>query len=580
MSTSIESVDASKIAFSWRAQYTSQQQNRMFAAGVPRGIHRGFAPVPSSTDLSLDLEPDPLSLDSAMVLREMGGADEGVLTYREEGTLTLDLSDFTGQTVAVGVKKSYTIGAATTVTWTAYTEAEVDDGTADEAVIVCLVDVPAVPGPLSTSDIDTVIMDSAWKTTTEHADDPEVLTQHDLGSVQTFYPGSTTGPSVGRSLAEAKFGDSSLLIDATASAGVVAATMLEHGRCSPGERVRVAIWMFMETGFLFGAGSSVVTVTFYKSAGTSAGAVTLDLTDLTTFDEWTMLQREIIVPAETVWVRLSMSVDCLMGGRMFLHAPQLFFPPRFSDKRGWKHKYSRVEAGVQAFTEVQFLNRSTPSDKVPFRFKKLGDNELWLTKENTAGGGSAWYIGSNNANETIDVEVRGVLSGLSLGWIDPLAFAKTYQCLKWFGTAFATRSMTGGGQLVLVNNGVDAPTAEIINDPAAQGTFYVPLDLPLCDVSAVTVLGRRDNAGCSLVVSLVRWSADDASPFVIDTFTFVDATGALVAENFPVIANLMPSPGDTYYLRVVMLNGGAINSVAVAALIVDASLTSVTTPMG
>ena len=177
MSTTIQSISESKLKARWREPYFTGALNTIMSA-LPEGVVRGFVPSFGGFGMNLRL----LAEDGISMLRVRSAGGQYTVTYVETATLDLDLSAVAGTTVYIGAAASYTEGAATTASISAYTEAEY----AANPLGVCWiakVQVPALPGPITSSMVDLAPRSWIWIP----QDDDYNVEMHDVAVDGDFY---------------------------------------------------------------------------------------------------------------------------------------------------------------------------------------------------------------------------------------------------------------------------------------------------------------------------------------------------------------------------------------------------------
>lgn len=120
-------VVAAELTLAFETQYVSGGLNQKLMA-LPRGIVRGFRPVPTANVDEIKLELDSMMLDSMMRAVGFAPGNAYVVTYRTVLEPVLDLSGEAAGNYYVAFVPNYTIGATTDGQWRWYTEAEFEAG--------------------------------------------------------------------------------------------------------------------------------------------------------------------------------------------------------------------------------------------------------------------------------------------------------------------------------------------------------------------------------------------------------------------------------------------------------------------
>ncbi len=118
--TLVSSVTETELSASFAATYTTQTLNKKDLA-LPRGIVRGFRVVPDGTD-KVSLIPDTMMSDSVMTALGISSNRLVGVTYRTTSSVSITLPGSARYYVAF--VPNYSIGAATSGEWRAYSEAE------------------------------------------------------------------------------------------------------------------------------------------------------------------------------------------------------------------------------------------------------------------------------------------------------------------------------------------------------------------------------------------------------------------------------------------------------------------------
>lgn len=164
MPTTITPIGVSNVSIRWAEPYVSDGLNRKLMGLLGgTGVVRGGRLRTSGVGLNVIVGADASEGDSIYSYID---ANDRQFTVRQEGDVTLNLAPLAGQTVYVALYVGYTIGAATTVEWRTYTEAELFTGplVAEAAAVVILgrVVVPGV-GPIPAANITPTNRRHAWE---------------------------------------------------------------------------------------------------------------------------------------------------------------------------------------------------------------------------------------------------------------------------------------------------------------------------------------------------------------------------------------------------------------------------------
>lgn len=422
MSTSIQSVSLTKVSLAYGQQYTSQGLNQHLGISRPRGVVRGFNPTPGGSALTLTLKVDELTLDSAVVLKAQSASVKEALAYHEEADVTLNLTAFAGTTVYVGVKGTYTTGAATTVEWRAYSTTEYNNGTAKEAVIMCKVVVPG-SGTIATSAIDTSVRDEQWLWESHDMSGWVSLVHNtfdDTSSAAAWAVSGVSTSAFSADTAQKKFGYSSLKWDSAVASGTAQITLNDVYRVESQERVRAAVWVRKNSAATFGAGGLKIVLTVRDPAGnTDTANLTFDTTLLVT-DTWVLLVADTVLPSSFTYNQMYWSFSIqLTAGVIWLDEVQLFVKPRRADKPGWLDRIGRTLAAVRGVSELIFYELGkAETTGTPFRLKRTSTTLLQLVRSAAS---STFQIGDNTNN--IAVDVRGTVT--ASGTVTAGAFSAT-----------------------------------------------------------------------------------------------------------------------------------------------------------
>ena len=149
MATDVKTITDDYLSVSWRAPRVSEALNAAMMSDRPRVV-RGFSLAPSALALTVTAEVDPVAGDSVL----LAGSGDGLLSYREEAGVEIDLTAQAGLLVFLGVVVTYSVGSDTTGVWRTYSSAEIQAGdhVTDGAVMLGTVNVPGA-GVIDASDI-------------------------------------------------------------------------------------------------------------------------------------------------------------------------------------------------------------------------------------------------------------------------------------------------------------------------------------------------------------------------------------------------------------------------------------------
>jgi len=150
--TLVSSVTDANLQMAFRSQYVTESLNEKLNA-MPRGVVRGYKPVPGAGVDQVDLVVDNNQGDSVMVAVGSANTEIYALTYRESTTKTLDfssLNDVGGVRYYIAFVPNYAAGVTTDGEWRAYDETEFENGDVDTdggvfLFAIELPDVDAIP---------------------------------------------------------------------------------------------------------------------------------------------------------------------------------------------------------------------------------------------------------------------------------------------------------------------------------------------------------------------------------------------------------------------------------------------------
>lgn len=244
----------------WKEPYVSQGLNKKLHGLIPAGVIRGGRLTTSALNSHVTVEADPDSGDSVYSFID---ANNHQMTFRQAGDVVLDLDvgALPGTTVYVGLEVVYSVSAQTEIYWRAYSQAEVD---ADPTLVILgSVAVPGVPALIPTTDIlydrrrdaglnlstgmrdwRQVIQNPSFEGPADTISSGEereffgwVFEALFAGTWRVLSPGS--GPA-----SQPHSGDNSLVaVGGGGGAHLMTATPLGVHRVSPGQTVKVSVWV-------------------------------------------------------------------------------------------------------------------------------------------------------------------------------------------------------------------------------------------------------------------------------------------------------------------------------------------------
>lgn len=383
MSTQISTVANTQLGGIRGEAVGSTSVNRRLV-GVPRGIVRGFRPVPDAANQTLQLEIDPLHQDSVINLMP---SDPGVsagpysITYRETADITLDLSADASSTIYVGVRHNYTTTASTTVDWRSYSQAEIDDGTADEAVIVCSVDVPATAIPLVAADIDESERDESWMWVSARgaSDVPLVTPSYDDEFTYWTFQSLAASSTLAMTATDQKRGNASILLDVN-DAGAVT------NQFGPGEVVNVVPAQVLFVKFWYRTSASVnfstnpTFVAEFFAAGSSLGtqSISISTSPTTTF---TLVEDQIIVPASSRQATFYFDVQTNGVTDFYVDGLQVYARRLDSDAGGWLDQNEKLIGRNVGASAVFIRHEEDDSAETPFKWTRPSSTQLALSRD-------------------------------------------------------------------------------------------------------------------------------------------------------------------------------------------------------
>lgn len=152
----VSPIASSKIRTRLEAPFTSAELNA-WSKTNPRGIVRGFVPVPTGKDHEIELEVDAIAGESVALVGGGTGAMAGYhLLVRETSNVILDLSSFApvgpgNVTYLLAIVADYTTSGETTAKYVLYDTSVVAEIPIDGALYVCSVTLQNPPGPVEVS---------------------------------------------------------------------------------------------------------------------------------------------------------------------------------------------------------------------------------------------------------------------------------------------------------------------------------------------------------------------------------------------------------------------------------------------
>ena len=316
----------------WQEPYVSEGLNKKLNGLVPHGVIRGGRLGTSALDSTVVVEADDDTGDSIYSVVDANGHQ---LTFRQVGNVNLDLDVGTlpGTTAYIGLDVTYSTTAATVVKWRGYSAAEIDA----DPTIVCLgsADVPAVAAVIPAGDIygdrrtdgglDISGGMRPWEQIIKNPsfEGHEVICnaaagivefphwqfncQFSAGQIHTLTPDSTPA-------ANPRSGVGTLGVE---GGGAGSHNFLIYPDVKPrvfaGQMVRFSVWV-RGTSVTFGSGASGyarIGITGYEYDGGGPPLFTnaqLDGTVLTGTFDYVELSGTFVIPADTAYVQLQLSV--------------------------------------------------------------------------------------------------------------------------------------------------------------------------------------------------------------------------------------------------------------------------------
>ncbi len=410
MPTTIETVSNTKVSIVRRAQYLTQALNMSFAGSQPRGIVRGFNPIPSASPRVLTLEADDVTQDSVAVLRSQATGDATALVYKEQGSIDLDLAAFAGTLVHVCLFKNYTIGAPTVVEIRAYSDAEYIAGDTAEAVYVCSVNVPGAAVVIPIGDIGIGDRDDQYRWQSETGAERMVpLLNWSLDDVVEDYHTITVAGAVTAAVQAAtkRVRSASLKVDAGGGAGACTVTMLDVFKVVANRRFRAQMWWRPGAGLVWNVVHALrLYVAFYDLAGAPVSSVFVE-TDLTAV-AWTETVFQGIVPATATYARVYV-VGQPDAGTYCLEDVQVLME-KAAGTKDWLDRVSSIVSRAIGVGRLVFREPGAVDVTAPYLLHRVA-NVLTLYR---SGGGSLkfgsagdeitgdWY-GKQTFNDSIEV---------------------------------------------------------------------------------------------------------------------------------------------------------------------------------
>lgn len=245
----------------WREPYVSRGLNKKLVGIAPSGVIRGGRLTTSLLASHVTVQADPDTNDSIYSFIDASGHQ---FTFRQEGDIVLDLDigALPGTTVYIGLDVVYSVSAQTEVYWRGYSQVEVD---ADPTLVVLgSVAVPGAPALIPATDIlYDRRRDAGLNLSTGMRDWRQVIKNPSFeGPADTIGAGDereffgwafdvlfaagtwrvlspTSGP-----VSQPHSGDNSLVaVGGGGGAHLMSATPLGVHRVSPGQTVKVSMWV-------------------------------------------------------------------------------------------------------------------------------------------------------------------------------------------------------------------------------------------------------------------------------------------------------------------------------------------------
>jgi len=316
VSTLLQTIASAFVNVRFKEPYASASLNKKFAVVNAPGAYRGYDLAAGAPALSVDLVEDSLGGDHVAVAQTSDGFSISVRDGTS-GTINLDLSAFTTQTVVVAIFADYTVGTDTVVEVRGFELSEYEGLSAavrDELVVLGTVVVPAsgvIPAANVTSDrrdfpwenraLGAVPWNPVLKNSGFEMGDPSGTYKH----AQPYWEvDSTLKMNVRRTDVESNSGQSALEFVTTSSTPNQNATVLQRVGVPviPGQRIRIQMAKKVVVA-PSSVTSSSVAVFFFTKAGVLSGgspSLTIDITSVDT--QFELIESIVDVPTDAAYL--------------------------------------------------------------------------------------------------------------------------------------------------------------------------------------------------------------------------------------------------------------------------------------
>jgi len=624
MATDLATINSEKLSVGWKSPQFSIASNRKTGAVNARGVVRGFTPTVEGGNI-VTLSVDPLSQDSAMVLRQASADDPYGLTYRESSDVSLVFPEGLTGTVYVGVEHIFASDTSTSAKWKVYTQAEYDDGTTNSAILAFCYNV-------TDGYIGYWCRDDQWKWKSHDETGWLPLIEHDFNDNDGWELSSTAVGSTPTTSETAWLGFST-------GAGVAQSNALQvdYNDCytgyvkqrggfyvNAGEQLSASFWikrsaLLTECRLTDTAGvynSFRFLVRFYSETATLSSIGYFhyrandeyDIADLAD-SEWILMTGDIVVhsgasrntqaPAtarsariELLFDRQDDTVDSTYG-TITIDGIQIYAKPYGGNEPGWRDGVSRYRAATKRTNRIHIESRD--SGYSDFVLHQHTDGKLYLSRPN--GGATAlvnmFQIGTESIEIDLthygsfasygDVTLEGdmqltgamtVTDGVDTATIDAgvvslegveynsaQTFYKSMHCDGWLGIAASNSSS-------LLASATDSGSPYVTLPLAGTATFYIPITVPPCSIETVRFFWKMGLLeDYPVTARLIKRNVGT----YVDSFVSAEFSTHIGEElgegsSFDVNHEITSESGYEYYWKIVVADDGSQDA-GISALI-------------
>lgn len=504
MPTTLSTISASKVSMPRLAAYTSQNVNKIHAS-QPAGILYGFLPS-TPAGLTLELEMDETL--SASIARVRGSGVS--LTVNETSAVTFDLTAYAGTTVYIALNVTYAVNTDTVATYKLYTSAEyASTPNPAETIWICAVTVPS-SGSLAASNIDTSVRSRAWKEVpfSEDRDKWEALIQDPyMGHESSLGDYTAQGGATSLVLTDAVVSGAlnSIVGTTSGASGNVYRKLHALGAVTPGSTIR---YRFYYKATACTATKIGIRFRFMEADRTASFSVNGPAMSATTAD-WTLYEKEVLVPADCYFVGVEVGAQGLSAGTFYIEQPQVFIATAHPHKRGSSAR--AVDASILRLMghvgAGHLYAHSDAEDSV----------QVKATAPTTITVGSEVAVEFESA--PIVPEVTNVLSLSGLALVPLFTYTDS-------GDGTTVYQFSGGGITIEIGT---VPSISFSGDSSSETiNAYYPVNLPYdAVITTLRIVGKFTSAGLESTAVATLWSCDNAGGGDISALATAELDAAL-----------------------------------------------------